>query len=72
MKEYQFLVYAESTWTAFIPGGGKVDPVNLSAFVNEHAANGWQVVTMERENRRTFLFWKREAIVLCMEREKTN
>jgi len=66
--EYQCLVYQESTLSAFLAGGGKVDPERFSAFLNQHARRGWRVVTIERENRRTFLFFQREAFVVVMER----
>ncbi len=72
MKEYQVLIYQEPAYTAFIPGGGKVNPVVFSAFINQHASNGWEVKTVERESRRTAFFWKREAMVLIMERERQN
>jgi hypothetical protein len=68
MFEYQVLVYQESTISAFLAGGGKVDPVRFSTFLNTHARHGWRVVTVERENRRTFVFFQREAFVVVMER----
>jgi hypothetical protein len=68
MFEYQVLVYQESTISAFLAGGGKVDPERFGAFLNTHARRGWRVVTIERENRRTFLFLQREAFVVVMER----
>lgn len=68
MFEYQVLVYQESAISAFLAGGGKVDPERFGAFLNTHARRGWRVVTVERENRRTFLFFQREAFVVVMER----
>lgn len=71
MKEYQVIIYQEPAYTAFIPGGGKVNPVLLGNFLNTHAQYGWEVKSMERESRRTAFFWKREAFVFVMERTAT-
>lgn len=68
MKNYQVLIYQEPWYTAFIPGGGKVDPKKLGDFLNTHAKDGWQVVTMEREIRRSLFFFSREAFVIIMEK----
>jgi len=68
-KEYQVLIYTESALASiFLPGGAKVSPQRFGAFLNSHAAEGWSVVTMDRESRRTFIFFKREAFVVIMER----
>ena len=63
MHEYQVILYTEGSLSAFLPGGGRVDPQRFSAFINGHARKGWRVVTMEREQRRTLLFWSREAFM---------
>lgn len=68
MKNYQVLIYQEAWYTAFIPGGGKVDPQKLGGFLNTHAADGWKVVTMEREIRRSLFFFSREAFIIIMEK----
>ncbi len=68
MFEYQVILYTEGSLSAFLPGGGRVDPQRFSAFINGHAKKGWRVVTMEREQRRTLLFWSREAFLVVMER----
>ena len=70
MKEYQVVIYQENILTAFIPGGGKVDPVRFANLLNDHAEDGWRAVTMEREIRRLFFFFAREAMVVLMERNK--
>ncbi|MCX8650328.1 DUF4177 domain-containing protein [Gilliamella sp. B2776] len=41
----------------------------MSDFLNKYAVQGWQVVTMETDIRRLFLFWRREAYLVIMERE---
>ncbi|MDR2165601.1 MAG: DUF4177 domain-containing protein [Zoogloeaceae bacterium] len=51
-------------------GAAKTDPVKFSAFLNKNAAEGWRVVTMEKDIRRMLLFWKREAFMVIMEKER--
>lgn len=68
--EYKVVLYSESIFSAIFLNGGKVNPERLTEKLNELAAEGWEVVTMERENRRTFLFWSREAFVFVLKRQK--
>jgi len=68
--EYKAIVYQESMLGSLLLAGAKVDPVKFSEFLNKNAQNGWRVVTMEKDIRRMLLFFKREAYVVLMEREK--
>ena len=68
--EYKAVIYRESMLGSLVLGGAKIDPVKFSEFLNKNAANGWRVVTMEKDIRRMLLFFKREAYVVLMEREK--
>jgi len=68
--EYKVLVYQEGLLGSILLGESKVDPKRLEEFLNEHAAKGWRVKTMERENRRSLLLFNREAFVIVMERER--
>lgn len=68
MFEYQVIIYQESALSAFIPGGGKVDPVNFSQHLNSFAKKGWRVVAIEKEMRRTLFFRAREAFICILER----
>ncbi len=70
MKEYKAVVYQEGMISSIIFGSAKVDPENLSRFLNDNARDGWRVVTMEKDERRTLLFWKREAYVILLERDR--
>ena len=70
MKEYNAVVYQEGMISSIIFGSAKVDPENLSRFLNDNARDGWRVVTMEKDERRTLLFWKREAYVILLERDR--
>ena len=68
--EYKAIIYRESMLGSLFLSGAKIDPVKFSEFLNKNAANGWRVVTMEKDIRRMLLFFKREAYVVLMEREK--
>lgn len=67
--EYKVVIYRENMLGSLILSGSKVDPIRFSEFLNRNAAEGWQVVTMERESRRMLLFFKREAFMVIMKRE---
>ncbi|MDB5490699.1 MAG: hypothetical protein JWO78_548 [Micavibrio sp.] len=68
-REYKVVIYREPLLGSMFLGGSRVDPVRYSEFLNKNAADGWRVITMEREQRRELLFWKREAFLTIMERE---
>jgi hypothetical protein len=69
MKEYKAVIYQENALSSLLFGTAKIDPVRFSAFLNTNAKQGWRVVTMEKDVRRMFLFWEREAYVVILERE---
>lgn len=66
--EYKVVIYRENILGSLFLGGSKVDPARFSEFLNRNAAEGWKVVTMERESRRMLLFFDREAFMVVMER----
>ena len=68
--EYKAIIYQEGMLGSLFLSGGKVDPLKLSEFLNVNAENRWRVVTMEKDIRRMLLFFKREAYVIIMMREK--
>jgi hypothetical protein len=70
-REYKVILYREGMLGSLILGSSKVDPERFSDFLNRNAAQGWRVVTMEKEIRRMLLFFKREAFLVVLEREKT-
>lgn len=69
MKEYKIWIYQEWALGSLFLAGGKVDPIRFTAFLNAHAKEWYRVVTIEREMRRMFLFFQREAMVVVFERE---
>lgn len=70
MKEYKVAIYREGALGSIFLGASKVDPERFSEFLNRNAADGWHVVTMEREMRRTMGFFKREAFMVVLERDQ--
>ncbi len=68
--EYKVFLYGESVLASIFLNGGKVNPVRLTEALNRQAEEGWEVVTMEREKRRTLLFFSREAFVFILKRAK--
>ena len=68
--EYKVFIYGESILASIFLNGGKVNPIRLSEALNRQAEEGWEVVTMERENRRTLLFFSREAFIFVLKRAK--
>lgn len=66
--EYKVTIYREPLLGSLFLGGSKVDPLKYSRFLNENAKEGWRVVTMERETRREFIFFSREAFLTILER----
>lgn len=69
MKEYKVVIYQEGALSSMLLGAAKVDPIRFSEFLNKNAQQGWRVVTMEKDKRRLFLFWQREAFLVVMERD---
>lgn len=69
MKQYKVVIYQESALSSMLLNAAKVDPVRFTEFLNRNAQQGWRVVTMEKDRRRLFLFWEREAYVVILEKE---
>lgn len=67
--EYKVAIYQEPLLGSIFLGDSKVDPVRYTAFLNDNAQDGWEVVTMERERRRALIFFNREAFLTVMKRE---
>ena len=66
--KYKVVIYQEGMLGSLLLGSSKVDPVRFTDFLNANAAQGWKVVTMEKDIRRMLLFWKREAFLVILER----
>lgn len=70
MKEYKIWIYQEWALWSLLLWWWKVDPIRFAWFLNLNASEWYRVVTIEREIRRMFLFFKREAMVVVFERDK--
>ena len=68
-REYKVVLYREGLLGNIFLAGSRVNPMKFTKFLNDNAAEGWRVVTMDRESRRELLFFKREAFVVILERE---
>ena len=66
--EYKVVIYQEAALASLLLGSAKVNPLKFGEFLNLNARQGWRVVTMEKDMRRMFLFWKREAYLVIMEK----
>ncbi len=66
--EYKTIIYKEGLFSSVILGDSKVNPERLSDMLNDYGRQGWRVVTMERESRRSLLFFNREAFLIVMEK----
>ena len=71
MQEYKAVVYQEGMLGSLILGQSKINPLRFTEFLNANAAEGWDVVTMEKDQRRMLLFWKREAYVVILRRQRS-
>lgn len=67
--EYKAIIYREPLLGSIFLGGSRINPERYSEFLNKNAAEGWRVITVEREIRREFLLFKREAFVTILERK---
>ena len=69
-KEYKAIIYREGLLGSLLLGASKINPVRLTEFLNDNANDGWRVVTMDKDIQRVFFFFRREAYVIIMERDK--
>lgn len=69
MKEYKVVLYREPMLGSLLLGAAKVNPKKFTEFLNDHADEGWKVVTMEKDTHRMLLFFSREAYVVILEKD---
>jgi len=70
-KEYKVVLYKEGGLSSLIFGAAKIDPIKFTDFLNSNGAEGWRVVTMEKDLQRLMLLFRREAYTVIMERDIT-
>lgn len=70
MKEYKVVIYQEGALSSLVFGTANSNADKFSTFLNNIAQEGWRVITMQKDIRRLFLFWQREAYLIVMERDR--
>lgn len=70
MKEYKVVIYQEGALSSLVFRTANSNADKFSAFLNNIAQEGWRVITMQKDIRRLFLFWQREAYLIVMERDR--
>lgn len=68
-KQYKVVIYREGFLGSLMFGASKINPVRFSEFLNKNAADGWQVVTMDKDIQRLLIFFRREAYVVILEKD---
>lgn len=63
-KQYQVEYYTEGAIGTIFLGAGSLPVERMQAAMNAKSSQGWDVHFMVTEQRRMFLFWKREAAVV--------
>jgi hypothetical protein len=72
MEQYKVVIYQEGMLGSLLLGQSKINPLRFTEFLNANAAEGWEVVTMEKDIRRMLLFWKREGYVVILKRRRPH
>ncbi len=67
-KEYKVIHIAEGGCGTILLGASGLPLKKVETVLNEQAADGWQVVFQVLENKRFWLFWTREAMIVTLGR----
>jgi hypothetical protein len=68
--EYKIIHVAEGGCGTLLLGSSGLPLKKLESTLNAEAANGWQLVFQVIENKRFFLFWTREAVIITLGRNR--
>ena len=66
--EYKILTVAEGGCGTLLLGSSGLPIKELETELNDHAADGWQMVFQTLENKRFMLFWTRETVIVTLAR----
>jgi len=66
--EYRVIHIAEGACGTMLLGSSGLPMEKIEAELNALAAEGWQVVFQVLEQKRFWLFWQREAMIVTMGR----
>lgn len=67
-SQYKVLHITEGALGTLLLGSSGIPVKKMEVALNKEAANGWSVVFQVVEQKRMFLFWKREAIIVTLGR----
>lgn len=67
-REYKVVHIAEGGCGTILLGASGLPLRKLEAELNALAADGWQVVFQVLEQKRYWLFWQREAVIVTLGR----
>ena len=67
-KEYKIIHVVEGGCGTLLLGSSGLPLKKLEATLNGEAASGWQVVFQVLENKRFWLFWTRETVIVTLGR----
>jgi len=67
-SEYKIVHITEGGCGTIFLGASGLPLKKVEAELNELAAEGWQVVFQVIENKRFWLFWSREAVIVTLGR----
>jgi hypothetical protein len=68
-REYKVLHVVEGGLGTILLGSSGIPIKRLEVELNKQAADGWQVVFQVLEQKRFWLFWSREAVIVTLGRE---
>ena len=66
--EYKVIYVVEGGCGTIILGSSGIPVKKMETELNKLASSGWKVVFQVIEQKRFFLFWKREAVVITLGR----
>lgn len=67
-KEYKVVLVAEGGCGTIVLGASGLPVKQLEMMLNKAAVEGWQVVFQVIEQKRFWLFWKRETVLVTLGR----
>ncbi len=68
-KEYKVIAITEGALGTLFLGASGMPLQKVEATLNKEASEGWQLVFQVMENRRFWLFWSRETVIVTLGRE---
>ena len=68
-KEYKIITIEEGALGTIFLGASKIPIAKMEQELNQYGQDGWGVEFQLIEQKRMFLFWKRESVVITLSRE---